>query len=426
MSPAPVAPARNTSNVMAGLPEAGDGMENSSSIHQVPGIRLSAIEANIRYENRLDLVLVELAEGSTVAGVYTQNAFCAAPVQLARQHLADASARYFLINTGNANAGTGPEGLAAARHCCQSLAELAGAGVEQVLPFSTGVIGEQLPVERITAGLPLSLESLSGDGWEDAALGIMTTDTRPKIASRRVQLGDDTITITGMAKGAGMIKPNMATMLAYVFTDLQAGDKPLQELLASAVEQSFNRITVDGDTSTNDCCMLVATGASDCRYEALAQADQEYLQRELLDVFQQLAVGLIKDAEGASKFVTIVVEEGGNEEECLRVAYTIAESPLVKTALFAADPNWGRILAAIGRAGLNNLDIDRVVIFLGEQLIVLNGAVANQYREEQGQAEMDKDEILIRIRLGRGDCSETVWTSDLSHDYVRINADYRT
>lgn len=418
--------ARNTSNAMARSAEIHDKMENSPTIHQASGVRLSAIAANIRYPDRLDLVLVELAEESVVAGVTTQNAFCAAPVQLTRLHLAQSSVRYFLINTGNANAGTGSQGLADAQQCCQSLAELAGVSVNQVLPFSTGVIGELLPVQRITAGLPKCFETLSGDGWGDAARGIMTTDTRPKLASHQIQLGGTAVNITGIAKGAGMIKPNMATMLAYVFTDLEMTDVQAQQLLKTAVEQSFNRITVDGDTSTNDCCMLAATGAKDCAYGQLGMEDRNRFEQALLDVFQQLAIGLIKDAEGASKFVTIVVEEGASNEECLQVAYTIAESPLVKTAIFAADPNWGRILAAVGRAGLDELDIDKVAIFLGEQLIVMNGAVANRYKEEAGQAEMDKDDIVIRVRLGRGVCAETVWTSDLSHDYVRINAEYRT
>ncbi len=401
-------------------------MEKYSSIHEVAGIRLGAVKANIRYQDRLDLVLIEIAEQSAVAAVTTQNAFCAAPVLLTRQHLAAASPRYFLINTGNANAGTGEQGLADARHCCQALADLAAVEAQQVLPFSTGVIGERLPVDRIAEALPHCLDALQAGHWQEAALGILTTDTRPKLASTQIQLNNSTITITGMAKGAGMIKPNMATMLAYVFTDLSVQNEQLGKLLAHATERSFNRITVDGDTSTNDCCMLVATGASQCGYEELNATDKALFEQGMFDVFQQLAMELVRDAEGASKFVTVVVEEGASEQECLQVAYTIAESPLVKTALFAADPNWGRILAAVGRAGLDSLDIEQVVIFLGEQLIVMNGSVAKQYREELGQQEMDKDDILIRIRLGRGNCSETVWTSDLSHDYVRINAEYRT
>ncbi len=401
-------------------------MADNSTIHEIAGVRLSAIKAHIRYADRLDLVLVELAEGSSVAGVFTQNAFCAAPVQIAKQHLSELNPRYFLINTGNANAGTGQQGLEDAEHCCQLVAELTGVDAVQVLPFSTGVIGENLPVEKIATAIPSCLHSLASDQWREAALGIMTTDTKPKLVSKQINLGENQVSITGFAKGAGMIKPNMATMLAYVFTDMNIGDEQLQKLLDNSVEQSFNRITVDGDTSTNDCCMLAATGKGDSDYTDLDSQQTELFQQGLDSVFQELATGLIRDAEGASKFVTVTVEEGLDGEECLKVAYTIAESPLVKTALFASDPNWGRILAAVGRAGLQNFDIDKVAIFLGEQLIVLNGGVAPQYREAAGQEEMNKQDISIRIRLGRGDSIESVWTSDLSHDYVRINAEYRS
>ena len=391
----------------------------AGEVHPVAGIRLAAVKSGIRYQDRLDLVLIEIEAGASVAGVFTQNAFCAAPVTVARDNLGKKASRYFLINTGNANAGTGEQGILDALRCCQSMADLARVDRYEVLPFSTGVIGERLPVEKIVAGIPDAFTALDESAWPEAAKGIMTTDTRPKIASRKIAIGGETVSITGIAKGAGMIKPNMATMLAYVFTDAAIPQQQLQELVQRAADRSFNRITVDGDTSTNDCCMLVATGKS-------AVAHTEELESALLEVFQELAIGLIKDAEGASKFVTVNVEQGANTSECLAVAYAVAESPLVKTALFASDPNWGRILAAVGRAGLESLDISSVEIKLGDVLLVTGGGLADSYREELGQGEMDKDEISLTISLGRGEIAETVWTSDLSQDYVRINADYRS
>lgn len=388
-------------------------------IHPVAGVRLAAIESGIRYKNRLDLVLVEIEAGATVAGVFTQNAFCAAPVSVARENLDSTDSRYFLINTGNANAGTGEQGVLDALRCCQSVADIARIDIREVLPFSTGVIGERLPVEKIVAGIPDAFTSLEKSGWEKAARGIMTTDTRPKLVSRRIDVEGKSVSITGIAKGAGMIKPNMATMLAYVFTDAAIPRKQLQEILRRASDKSFNRITVDGDTSTNDCCMLVATGKSSVTVNAGIESAIE-------GVFQDLAVALIKDAEGASKFITVQVEQGANSKECLAVAYAVAESPLVKTALFASDPNWGRILAAVGRAGLQDLDIKAIEIRLGEVQLVSGGEVSASYTEALGQREMDRDEITLTISLGRGDSVETVWTSDLSLDYIRINADYRS
>lgn len=390
----------------------------------ITGIRLSATKAGIRYPDRLDLVLIEIAEGSSVAGVYTQNAFCAAPVTLARKHLEQQSARYFLINTGNANAGTGRQGEKDAQRCCVSLAKLVGSEAEQVLPFSTGVIGEPLPVARIEAGLPNALQNLAQDSWEDAARGIMTTDTRPKGCSQRVSLSAGEIVITGIAKGAGMLKPNMATMLAFVGTDASIANRTLQEALQAAVDCSFNRITVDGDTSTNDCCMVAATGQSGVMVSS--DEDIRLFANALGELCENLAQQLIRDAEGASKFITIIVSGGANTQECLQVGYAVAESPLVKTAVFASDPNWGRILAAIGRAGIEDFDLDSVVIRLGETLLVENGGRADSYDEAKGQHEMDKDEITIHIDLARGESAETFWTSDLSHEYIRINAEYRT
>ena len=402
------------------------GVDRKINVIPIEGVRLAAVESHIRYANRLDLVLVEIAEGSSTAAVFTQNAFCAAPVQIARQRVEHSESRYFLINTGNANAGTGAEGEIAAMACCDGLAEITGTSPQQVLPFSTGVIGEQLPYEKILGALPALIEALSADAWQLAAQGILTTDTRPKLASLSFECRGIKATISGFAKGSGLIRPNMATMLAYIFTDAQIEKPLLQEFLQIAVNNSFNRITVDGDTSTNDSCMLVATGRSGL---SITQADSEeavQFQYELNAVFEQLATDLIRDAEGASKFITVEVHEGASEEECLAVAYAVAESPLVKTAFFASDPNWGRILAAIGRAGIRNLDIESVKISLGDTPLVSNGSVDASYSESAGQAEMDRDEIVVRISLGRGQVSEKVWTSDLSSEYVRINADYRS
>ena len=392
----------------------------------VPGVRLSATAAGIRYANRLDLVLFEISDGSSVAGVFTRNAFCAAPVTLARKNLGQQKARYFLINTGNANAGTGKQGDRDALAACAALAELAKVETGQVLPFSTGVIGEPLPVERIAAGLPAAIEALAPDNWASAARGIMTTDTRPKSSSRKVKLSGGEIVISGICKGAGMIKPNMATMLAFICTDAAVEQSELQDVLKYGVDHSFNRITVDGDTSTNDCCMLVATGRSGVAIGTTESSDARIFSQAIAEVCTDLAQQLIKDAEGASKFITITVSGGASTDECLQVGYAVAESPLVKTAFFASDPNWGRILAAVGRSGIENFDLSKVTIHLGETLLVSEGGRASSYKEELGQQEMDKDEISIRIDLARGDCAETFWTCDLSHEYIRVNAEYRS
>ena len=400
--------------------------QTSPEIHPVAGVRLAAVAGGLRYPNRLDLALIELSRCSVVGGVFTSNVFRAAPVIVAKRNLAAASTRYLLVNTGNANAGTGKPGLDDADRCCSALARLGGVDAAQVLPFSTGVIGERLPVERLIAALPELYDSLNSTAWRLAATAIMTTDTRPKLASRRIELAGQCITISGMAKGSGMIKPDLATMLAFVCTDIGITRPDLQTVLNAAVARSFNRITVDGDTSTNDCCMLAATGRQAVHYDRLSQNERQQFVNALFAVCEELAKGLIRDAEGASKFVTVSVCDGISSEECLQVAYAIAESPLVKTALFASDPNWGRILAAVGRSGIKELNIANVALYLGDILIALNGSLVPEYREELGQLAMNRDEITITIRLGRGQCSETVWTSDLSHDYVRINAEYRT
>ena len=399
---------------------------NANSFYEVAGVRLAAVASNIRYADRLDLVLIEIALGAAVAGVFTQNAFCAAPVLLARKHLQATTSSHFLINTGNANAGTGAVGRDDALRCCQTLAKLTEVQACSVLPFSTGVIGEALPVDKIESGLPEAITNLSAGNWLQAATGILTTDTRPKLASTQIELDGKSVTITGMAKGSGMIKPDMATMLAFIFTDAQIHQEVLEQKLAQAVSHSFNRITVDGDTSTNDSCMLVATGHSQVQIDAGNNSVNEAFDRALRQIFQELATGLIRDAEGATKFITISVRQGASTEECLQVAYTVAESPLVKTAFFASDPNWGRILAAVGRSGLKDLALDAIAITLGDVALISNGELDPNYAEEKGQIEMDKQEITIEIKLARGRCSETVWTSDLSHGYVKINAEYRT
>lgn len=392
----------------------------------VGGIRLAAVGAGIRYQGRNDLVVMELAEGSRVAAVFTRNAFCAAPVTVAREHLGLGMPRYLLINSGNANAGTGAGGLDDARRSCRALAQLTACDPQQVLPFSTGVIGQRLAVDRLQAALPAALEGLGGNAWETVARAIMTTDTVPKGVSMRIQIEGRTVTITGIAKGAGMIRPDMATMLAYIGTDANVDAATLQECLHRAVGRSFNRITVDGDTSTNDACVLAATGACGGSEITAAHPDLAVFREAVTATCERLAQLIVRDAEGATKFVTVEVSGGASSEECLQVAYTVAHSPLVKTALFASDPNWGRILAAVGRAGLPDLDVNAVSIFLDGVCIVRDGGVAAEYLEVDGQRVMDREEILIDIRLGRGHARERVWTSDLSHEYVRINAEYRS
>ena len=402
------------------------GLGPLPTLHPVPGFELGIASAGIKRVGRKDVVVMRCAEGSTIAGVTTTNAFCAAPVLITRERLAG-EVRYLLTNTGNANAGTGPDGLVRARRACAKLAELAGVADSAVLPFSTGVIGEPLPVEKIEGALAAALADLSVDHWAQAAEGIMTTDTLPKGASRQFQHDGVTVTVTGISKGAGMIRPNMATMLGYIATDAKVAREVLQDLVRDAANKSFNRITIDGDTSTNDCCMLIATGQATLP-EITEKAGELYakLKQAVFEVFMEVAQAIVRDGEGATKFVTVQVNGGANHQECLDVAYAVAHSPLIKTALFASDPNWGRILAAVGYAGVPNLDVSLIDVFLGEVCIASKGGRASTYTEEQGAAVMAREEITIRIELGRGDCSETIWTTDLSHEYVRINAEYRS
>jgi glutamate N-acetyltransferase/amino-acid N-acetyltransferase len=392
----------------------------------VAGVRLGVVSAGIKKPGRKDLVLIEVAPGSRVAGIFTRNQFCAAPVMVTREHLSRRSPRYLLINTGNANAGTGQRGLADARACCEAVASAAGVDSAEVLPFSTGVIGEPLPVERIFPALPSALAALDENAWADAAEGIMTTDTLPKGVTRQVKLGDETVTISGISKGAGMIKPNMATMLGFIATDACIEPRLLESLASELGEASFNRITIDGDTSTNDASMLIATGQAG---NAEISRDSPLLAgflEALRDVYMTLAHAIVRDGEGATKFVTIDILGAASQAEALEVAYTLAHSPLVKTALYACDPNWGRILAAVGRSGVTNLDINALTIHLNDVCLVDKGGRAESYSEEQGQAVMNQDEITVTVDLKRGEIRERVWTCDLSHDYVTINAEYRT
>lgn len=386
----------------------------------VNGIKLGTVCAQIKQAERDDLALLELAPESSCAAVFTRNAFCAAPVTVARQHLAATNPRYLLINSGNANAGTGERGLRDALSCCEAVAELTNCAVNEVLPFSTGVIGQALPVEKIKAALPAAVAALDSDAWQQAAEAIMTTDTVPKLVSVK-----EPFAITGIAKGSGMIKPDMATMLSYVATDVKAPMSVLQEALNQAIKKSFNRITVDSDTSTNDACVLIATGKGLAIDSTDHPAFMDFC-KAVTDICLQLAQAIVRDGEGATKFITVSVEQGATEQECLDVAYTIAHSPLVKTAFFASDPNWGRILAAVGRSGIENFDINAVKIYLDDVCIVENGGVADSYTEQQGQEVMNKTDITIRVLLGRGQYQDIVYTSDLSYDYVKINAEYRT
>ncbi|MES9969714.1 MAG: bifunctional glutamate N-acetyltransferase/amino-acid acetyltransferase ArgJ [Candidatus Thiodiazotropha sp.] len=399
----------------------------SSPHFAIPGIRLGTAAAGIKTPGREDMVIVEMTQGSTCAAVFTRNAFCAAPVQLAKRHLALGTPSYLLINSGNANAGTGEQGLRDAQACCQGVADAADCAAEQVLPFSTGVIGENLPVERMLNALPAAMNSLSVDGWEAASRAIMTTDTRPKLRSRDFEFAGVKVALSGIAKGAGMIRPDMATMLAYLATDLDLSQDLLQRCLDDAVKPSFNSISVDGDTSTNDACVLMASGVSPL--EPVTDPDSELYQlfaQAVKELCMELAREIVRDGEGATKLVEILVQDAADEAEAREVAYTIAHSPLVKTALFASDPNWGRILAAVGRAGVTDLDIDTVEIWLDDTCIVRNGGRAQDYTEQAGAAVMAQATFTIRVSLGRGEAQAQVLTCDLSYDYVKINAEYRT
>ncbi|RVT53651.1 bifunctional glutamate N-acetyltransferase/amino-acid acetyltransferase ArgJ [Rubrivivax albus] len=401
---------------------------DASTLLPVPGLRIGTAMAGVRKANRRDLVVFALEDGATVAGVFTTNRFCAAPVQVCREHLAGgAGVRALVINTGNANAGTGAPGLAAARETCDAVARLAGCAPAQVLPFSTGVIMEPLPVARIVAGLPAAWADLADDRWAQAAEGIMTTDTLPKACSRQVDIDGRAVTVTGIAKGAGMIRPNMATMLGFVGTDAVLAPGVAQALVRAAADRSFNRITIDGDTSTNDAFVLMATGrAGHAPITGLETPAGRVLAQAVFEVATQLAQAIVRDGEGATKFITVQVDGGRSEAECRQVAYAIAHSPLVKTAFFASDPNLGRILAAVGYAGITDLDQTTIDLFLDEVHVARGGGRHPGYREEDGQRVMKQAEITVRVDLHRGDASTTVWTCDLSHDYVSINADYRS
>nr|WP_315202310.1 bifunctional glutamate N-acetyltransferase/amino-acid acetyltransferase ArgJ [uncultured Albidiferax sp.] len=399
-----------------------------AGLHPVPGVLLGIAEAGIRKVNRKDLTVVLLEEGASVAGVFTQNRFCAAPVQICREHLAlGVGIRAILVNTGNANAGTGHDGLMRAKSTCIALAQHLDLAPEQVLPFSTGVIMETLPHERINAGLPAALADARADHWGRAAEAIMTTDTIAKAFSTQVQIGGKTVTVTGISKGAGMIRPNMATMLGFMATDACVDQALLGQLAKDLADASFNRITIDGDTSTNDSFVVIATNkAAHAPITSLDSADGRALKAAMQQVAQQLAQAIVRDGEGATKFITVRVEGGKTSEECRLAAYAIAHSPLVKTAFFASDPNLGRILAAVGYAGITDLDQTLIDLHLDDVHVVVNGGRNPSYREEDGQRVMKQSEITVRVGLGRGTAVDTVWTCDFSHEYVTINADYRS
>ncbi|MFZ3027824.1 bifunctional glutamate N-acetyltransferase/amino-acid acetyltransferase ArgJ [Rhodoferax sp.] len=401
---------------------------NPAELFPIAGVRIGVTEAGIRKAHRKDLTVVLIDAGASVAGVFTQNRFCAAPVQLCREHLAsEQGIRAMLINTGNANAGTGADGLARALHTCDALADKLGLQKQQVLPFSTGVIMETLPIERIEAGLDAALADAKVDHWLRAAEAIMTTDTLPKAFGAQVMIDGALVSITGISKGAGMIRPNMATMLGFMATDAWVSQGLMQQLATELTEGSFNRVTVDGDTSTNDSFVVIATNqAAHAPITALDSPAGQALKAAMLGVARQLAQAIVRDGEGATKFITVQVEGGRTQAECRQVAYAIAHSPLVKTAFFASDPNLGRILAAVGYAGITDLDQTGIDLYLDEVLVALKGGRNPDYREEDGQRVMKQAEITVRVALGRGHAADTVWTCDLSHDYVTINADYRS
>ena len=404
----------------------------ASELKPVDGIELGFAEAGVRKANRKDLLVMKLASSATVSGVFTTNRFCAAPVQVCKAHLeglhlsASSSIRALVVNTGNANAGTGESGLMDANATCSALAELLDCEASQILPFSTGVILEPLPVDRIKAGLPAAVANLKSDNWYAAAETIMTTDTQPKAASSTVEVNGHTITMTGISKGAGMIQPNMATMLGFVAFDAKVSQLVLDHLVKEAADQSFNCITIDGDTSTNDSFMLIATGTAPVDITDVDSPEYAVLAKAVTDLSQELAQKIIRDGEGATKFITVTVEEGNSVEECRKVAYSIAHSPLVKTAFFASDPNLGRILCAVGYAGIDDLDVSRINLYLDDVWVAKQGGRHPDYREEDGKRVMKQSEITVRVKLGRGGVAATVWTCDLSHEYVTINADYRS
>jgi glutamate N-acetyltransferase/amino-acid N-acetyltransferase len=403
----------------------------AADLKPIAGIELGFAEAGIKKPNRKDVLVMSLAPTATVSGVFTTNRFCAAPVQVCKAHLeglqmAAGPMRALVVNTGNANAGTGDAGLADANATCAALAELLDCEPAQILPFSTGVILEPLPVGKLVAGLPKAVANLKADNWYAAAETIMTTDTQPKAASSTVVINGETITMTGISKGAGMIKPNMATMLGFVAMDAKVSQRVLDHMVKQAADKSFNCITIDGDTSTNDSFMLIATGTSSLEVNDVDTAEYYELAEAVTALSQKLAHMIIRDGEGATKFISVVVEEGRDLEECRKIAYSIAHSPLVKTAFFASDPNLGRILCAIGYAGITDLDVSKLDMYLDDVLVAKNGGRNPEYREEDGQRVMQQSEITIRVKLARGDACTTIWTCDLSHEYVSINADYRS
>ena len=393
----------------------------------VPGLQLGYAQAGIKKPGRKDVLVLKLAPGATVAGVFTTNRFCAAPVQVSKDHLAGIQPIVALVvNTGNANAGTGEAGLANANATCAALAKLLGCEANQILPFSTGVILEPLPLEKLVAGLPAAIANLNEDRWFDAAEAIMTTDTQPKAASRVVTIAGKRVTMTGISKGAGMIKPNMATMLGFMACDAKISQPVLQTLVKQAADASFNCITIDGDTSTNDSFMLIATGTGELKITDTASAEYHALAEAVIGLSQELAQMIVRDGEGATKFITVRVEQGRDVEECRKIAYAIGHSPLVKTAFFASDPNLGRILAAIGYAGVNDLDVNQINLYLDDVWVAKQGGRNPDYQEHDGQRVMKQSEITVRVTLARGEATATIWTCDLSHDYVSINADYRS
>lgn len=399
----------------------------AASLLPVKGVQLGFAEAHVKKPNRKDVLVIKLVEGSNVAGVFTKNRFCAAPVILCKDFLAQKKGiRALLVNTGCANAGTGEDGLSRARQSCEALAGLMGIAANQVLPFSTGVILEPLPVDKVIAGLPAAIANLKEDNWLNAAEAIMTTDIVAKGTSRRFELGGKQVTVTGISKGSGMIHPNMATMLGYIATDAAVSQAALENIIQYAVNKSFNCITVDGDTSTNDSLIVMATNLAGNAEIAAESADFAALRDAITDVAIELAQAIVRDGEGATKFMTVTVEGGKTEDECRKIAYAIAHSPLIKTAFFASDPNLGRILAAIGYAGVDDLDVNTLQLYLGDVLVAENGGRAASYLEEQGVAIMKESDILVRVVLNRGAENATIWTCDFSYDYVRINADYRS
>lgn len=399
----------------------------AASLLPVKGVQLGFAEAYVKKPNRKDVLVIKLAEGTHVAGVFTKNRFCAAPVILCKQFLAlNNGIRALLVNTGNANAGTGEDGLKRAQQSCEALAGLLNLNANQVLPFSTGVILESLPVDKVIAGLPAAIANLKEDNWLNAAEAIMTTDIVAKGTSRQIQLGGKNVTITGISKGSGMIHPNMATMLGYIATDAAVSQAALEQIIQFAVNKSFNCITVDGDTSTNDSLIVMATNQAGNAEITAESADFATLRDAITDVAIELAQAIVRDGEGATKFMTVTVEGGKSQEECRKVAYAIAHSPLIKTAFFASDPNLGRILAAIGYAGIDDLDVNTLQLYLGDVLVAENGGRAASYLEEQGAAVMKESDILVRVVLNRGSENITIWTCDFSYDYVKINADYRS